>query len=235
MDFKTTINNIMRIFSEEYPGKFSVTESRKKVWLHILKGFPTETILGAAYHLISTRPDWPPDIATMRDTVINFIHGELHQPTPQEAWENILRKIQDDDVELSDLEKAALKQVSTVYDLRRSENSSSDRAQYIKAFDQLLKKQQLERATLPAVKRLVQEHVPMFIEPEKPQELPEAQPSPLPGYEDDDYNSTLDDGSERVPPEEIRAFAKKFAKAMDLKESSDRERRRAEKEALDRR
>jgi hypothetical protein len=162
MDFKTTIFSVMRVFNEEYPGKFSITETRQKVWANLLEGFDPRVILSACEHLVSTRPDWPPDIATMRETVIDFTHGELHQPSGQEAWENIKRKIQGEDFQLSDLEKAALKQVSTIYDLKRSENPTSDRVQYIKAFDRIIEKRRLERITLPAVKQLVAGHAPQL-------------------------------------------------------------------------
>jgi hypothetical protein len=164
----------MNIFNEEYPGKFLSSKSRKKVWLRMLGDYPSEVVYAAAYHLIAISPNWPPNVAKMRETIVGLMHGELDTPNGAEAWEKILLKIQDETaVQLTELEKKALAQTGTLYDLRRSENSAVDRARYINAFEALVKKQHLERTTLPEIKKLVERNSPEPKLPKRPSEPPQ--------------------------------------------------------------
>lgn len=158
------VSAIMDMMNAEYPTKFSTTPERLKVWAQMLKGFDSEIILGAAYHLVSTN-EWPPNIAQVREQCVLMSHGEPYEPTGQEAWENIWRKVAGEEIELTDLEKRALKQTSSIYDLKRSSNPSTDRAHFIKAFDQLVAARKLERQTLPEVKALVEKNRPALPAP----------------------------------------------------------------------
>jgi hypothetical protein len=54
------------------------------------------------------------------------------------------------------LEKAAVNQIGSLYDLRRSTNPASDRAQFIKAFEKMVAKKRLELTALPNVRQLVE-------------------------------------------------------------------------------
>jgi hypothetical protein len=164
----------MTTFNEEYPGKFSLGKitpgdkkpSRLRVWEHVLREFTDEIILHAAMHLVSTRPDWPPDLATMRAQCVSLVHGELQDETGSEAWEQVVKKINHEDVELSEMQKKALKQTGkTIYDLRQTTNLASDRSRYIEAFNNLISKRRMERITLPEVKRLVERNRPALPAP----------------------------------------------------------------------
>lgn len=154
MNHRETVSMIMDMFVAEYPGRFSTGLERLKVWCQMLKGFDGELILGAAYHLASTC-NWPPTIAQMREQCVLMSHGDLRNPTGAESWERIRRKMTSEpDLELTDLERTALSQTSSLYDLKRSTNPSTDRAHYIKAFDSLAAQRHQERITLPEVKAL---------------------------------------------------------------------------------
>ena len=177
MNHKETIAFVMQIFNEEYPGKFIKPTSRMRIWEQILNGFDSEVILTAAYHLASTRKDWAPDIATMREQCVLMSHGELHNPTGAESWERIRQKMTDKpELELSNMEKKALAQTSSIYDLRRSLNGPTDRAHYIKAFDGLVQKRHMDRITLPEVKAMTARNAPALPahETPKPAELTEG-------------------------------------------------------------
>jgi len=83
-------------------------------------------------------------------------HGRLFNPSAEAAWEKIIKKINRvEGIELTELEKKALLQTATIFDMRQSTNIESHRARYIKAFEKLVEQRTLERLTLPEVKRLV--------------------------------------------------------------------------------
>jgi hypothetical protein len=157
---KQAVITAIKMFSDSYPGKFTVGDN-VKTWERVLSDMDPDVIPAAALHLISTRKDWPPDPATLREQCVLMSHGQLHEPTGSEAWEHIRERMAqsaecDEPLKLTDLERRALKQTGTLYDLRRSANPASDRATFIKAFNTLVSKQKLERQTLPEVKALVQ-------------------------------------------------------------------------------
>jgi hypothetical protein len=143
-----------------------VTERTEGIWLKMLEDLDADALLAAANHLVSTRPDWPPDIATLRGTVVDFAHGYLEPPSGHEAWEHVLVKMSEDElpdlttgehdekISLTALEKAAVNQIGSLYDLRRSTNPASDRAQFIKAFEKMVAKKRLELTALPNVRQL---------------------------------------------------------------------------------
>jgi hypothetical protein len=209
---KKTIADVFDLITECYPGKFranprtSDSPGTAAIWLKMLRDFESEPVLAAVYHLCSTRQDWPPDIATVRDKAASLANGELSPPTGAEAWERIRQKIGGMEVELTPLEKKALAQVSTIYDLRRSENPTADRARYCKAFDALVAKQQLERVTLPEVKQFADHGAPALPEPKPVTQLP-----PQDTTDDDDYEHY-------VPEGEVKNMLISLADKMTIKE-----------------
>ena len=214
MDFRQTIDYIMRAMAEEYPGKFTVSEPRAKMWRQMLSGLKSNVILAAVYQLISTTDSqWPPTIGMVRTKAVQFTNGDLHTPTGQEAWENILKKFQYEDYPLTDLEKAALAQVGTIYDLKRSQNTMVDRSNFTKAFDTLVEKQQVERATMPNVKALVEHNIPLLEKGDEPAPaLPESTQQspgrpPLP-------HRTIE-GSKMPTPEEVKDYMKQLGDMFD--------------------
>jgi hypothetical protein len=167
----SAVTRAMNMLNEEYPGKFSLgtvtrdgeVPSRVRVWEHVLSEFDDETILHAALHLISTRPEWPPDVAMMRAQCVSLVSGELLSETGSEAWECIIKKVNHEDIDLTDVQKAALKQTGrTIFDLRNTSisNLATDRARYIEAFDKLVEKKRMERMTLPQVKAFAERNRP---------------------------------------------------------------------------
>ena len=169
MTHKETIAFVMKIFDEEYHGKFINSKDRMKIWSQMLSGYDSDTILAAAYHLASTRKDWAPDIATMREQCVLMYHGELQQPTGAESWELVMGKVGHEDVELDDMQKQALKQTGlTILDLRtvNVSNIPTIRSQYCKAFDSLVNKRHQDRVTLPEVKALASKNCPALPAPD---------------------------------------------------------------------
>jgi hypothetical protein len=151
---------IMEMFAAEYADKFKMSEERTKLWRQMLKGTPPEVLLGTAYHLVSTRPDWPPDIARVRKTAMYVSSGELKPMSGPESWERIMMKIQRKEIELTDTEREALKQTASIYDLRRSQNMGIDRARYIQAFEGVQKRREDDALVLPEVRQLVASQAP---------------------------------------------------------------------------
>ncbi len=184
MNHRKTIALVMEIFDEEYRGKFTNTPARMKIWSQMLSGFDSETILAAAYHLASTRKDWAPDIATMREQCVLMAQGELQLATGAESWARIkLKMTSEPELELTDNEKAALAQTSTIFDLRRSKNETTDRTHYIKAFDKLIQKRHYDMVTLPEVKALAARNLPALPAKEV-KELPASNKSQEMSYEE---------------------------------------------------
>ncbi len=184
-----TVRQILLAINECYPGKFNKTEKTKKIWHRMLKDIDAENVLAATFHLCATVPTWPPDVASIRQQAVRYAHGEMEAPTGHEAWENIRKKFGNDHHQLTDHEKAAVNQIGSMFDLKRSENTVADRAQFIKAFDNIIAKRDLDRATLPEVKALVENNVPFLPEHEEP-----APQLPPPATQNFDY-STLNNGT----------------------------------------
>ncbi|MBV6340974.1 replicative helicase loader/inhibitor [Candidatus Magnetobacterium casense] len=152
-----TVRKVMCIFNEEYPGKFAVTPAREAIWLKLLDGFDVDLIFAAALQLVSTRPDWPPDVATLRNLVVTYAGGELEEPSALVAWEHVHEVINGGDhKKLTALELRALKMTGSTYDLARSEMPGADRAHFLKVFAELLLERRSARGTLPEVKNLVE-------------------------------------------------------------------------------
>ena len=131
-----------------------MTEERVQLWMDLLDGVGDEVVQGAALHIISTRSDWPPDIALLRTTALSIANGELAALTGAESWGNILALISGNDVPLTARETQALKATGSMYDLKRSSSQAADRARYIDAYDALAKRSQQTRELLPAVATL---------------------------------------------------------------------------------
>lgn len=155
-DTETTVKKIMALFNEEYPNKFVVSVERERLWVQLLRDCPSNAIEAAAYHLVSIREDWPPSVATVRITAIRILEGELSPPSASEAWEHVQLKIQNKNIELTDLEKLALKQTGSIFDLRHSSNQIADRSRFLQAFEACLKKRDEDWMTTPRVKQFVQ-------------------------------------------------------------------------------
>jgi hypothetical protein len=173
MNLNNAVITAMKMFSDGYPGKFTVG-NKVGTWERSLVDIDPDVIPVAALHLISTRKDWPPDLATLREQCVLMSTGELQEPTGPEAWEHVMDKVNHKDIELTDFEKTALKQIGkTIRDIGQTSisNLSSDRSRYIEAFNHLVAKRKLDRQTLPEVKALV--------ESRRPELPPHTPPVPL--------------------------------------------------------
>ena len=175
------VHDTMKIFNEEYRDKFKISKSRFLIWCQALNGFDPETIRAAALHLVVTRQDWPPDIATLRQLAINMQRGELATPEPAESWANVLQLIQGKEVSLTPLEKQALKMTGDVYNLKLSQNLAADRSQFMRAYAALVKRRDDNDAILPPVRAVLQSNAPALpAAPRKPKPQLPAQPSSRP-------------------------------------------------------
>lgn len=180
MDLIDTVNESMNLLNLEYPT-FQIDPEGKKLelWVLMLRDFKPSVIQHAVYHLISLGREFPPNIGQVRDQCAVMTHGELQDPVGAESWERIKQKMTGNpDLQLTELEKKALAQTSSIYDLKRSTNPTIDRAHYIKAFDHLVSKRHLDRQTLPEVKALVSKNTPALTAPESKQ---------LPHHEEPEY------------------------------------------------
>jgi hypothetical protein len=156
---RITVSRVMKLFLAEYPGKFDMGEQRIETWVYMLEGIESEILLNAAMHLAAEPRQWPPSIGELRTLAISMSHGELTPPSASEAWERVLRKVQRKDVELTELDKAALKRVGSLWDLRHSTMIQADRARFLEAFDSIIKKRDEKRNALPSVQRVIEKQL----------------------------------------------------------------------------
>lgn len=131
-----------------------MTDERHSLWINLLDGINDEWVMGAALHIVSTRSDWPPDIALLRTTALSLAAGELAAPSGSEAWATILRLISCKSVPLTPREREALKATGSLYDLRRSSNATADRARFVAAYDRIAEREKKTREMLPGVAAL---------------------------------------------------------------------------------
>ena len=164
----------------------------------MLRDLDEEPVLAASFHLSSQSSEWPPVVGKVRKVSIDMSHGETAPPTGLEAWESILSRFKNDEYILTGMEKAALKQIGSIYDLKRSTNPAADRANFVKAFESIVAKRDSDRVTLPEVKQFVENNVPLLPIPEENQQLPER--------------PERDEPKEMVGPEAISEFLLHIAK-----------------------
>jgi len=191
-----TIDQIMIIFNEEFPSQFVRSVAREKLWRQMLGQYESDIILAAAWHLVSTKQKFPPNIATIRATCARFSFGELDPPNPHESWGKIQQKIQGEKVDLTELEKIALQQTGTIFDLRKSRNPTGDRQAFMSAFKIAAEKQHRDRVTLPNVRAIVSKHVPV---------LAAHNPAETPRIE-----------NESVSPEQVKNYIAEITGKMSL-------------------
>lgn len=201
------VGRMMRAFNLNYTG-FQIdipADGQKSIkatqWEILLRDFPVEAIQQATVQIIATRKNeygWAPDIATVREVCLNLSSGMISTPTGTESWGRILKKINeppnaDNGIELTETEKKALGQTSSLYDMRAGNIQSLPfaRRDYIKAFDSLVAKERLEILTPDSVKALVSKNAPELPVPTEKQ-LPPA---------DDGNVMTYDEAKEIHGPE----------------------------------
>ena len=56
-----------------------------------------DPFLAAIMHLSTTKMDFPPSIAEIREQTLNLMHGELEAPSAIDAWERIWARIKGDE------------------------------------------------------------------------------------------------------------------------------------------
>jgi len=162
---KKALAQIMLAFSEEYTGRFVVSETRTKIWAQILGEYPAEILQAAGYHLLSTGT-FPPAVSEMREQCARIIAGELYEHTASEAWclaSAVIRGDQEYST-LDDMCKRALKAAGNLCDLKKSRNPTTDRAAFVTAYNHLLKRQKQDRVTLKEVKAMVVKHAKLLTE-----------------------------------------------------------------------
>ena len=162
---KKALAQIMLAFSEEYTGRFVVSDTRTQIWCQILGEYPVEIIQAAGYHLLSYHTH-PPTVGQMREQCAMMSHGQLYEDTASDAWQGALAVIcgDSDYSTLSDMSKKALKSAGKLTDLKTSTNMSADRAAFVTAYNHLLKRQKQERVTLREVKAMVAKHAKLLKE-----------------------------------------------------------------------
>jgi hypothetical protein len=134
----------------------------------MLSDLEDDPFLAAIMHLSTTKMDFPPSIAEIREQTLNLMHGELEAPSAIDAWERIWARIKGDEtIVLSDAEKRAREHVGGIWHLKNSQNSTFDRAQFCRAYDELVRRQRLERQATPAVKQYVDLNKPAFNPPDE--------------------------------------------------------------------
>lgn len=148
----------MAAFVEEYPGRFVVSASRKKIWQHLLSDLEPGIIMATAYHLLSARKEFPPDVALFRETAILLGEGRTEIKGAEEAWGDVMERVYgNSDRKLCAKTMAALKQTSTINDLKQSRNIAADRAHFVRAYNKLEQKDLTQKLILPDVKRKILE------------------------------------------------------------------------------
>lgn len=128
-----------------------MNKSRINVWSEMLSDLNSEHILAAGYHIISNGEKFPPPVGEVRRTAKRIERGSVNPPSALESWERVMMKVRQKDIELTRLEKKALSRIGSIYDLRRSENMSFDRAAYIKSFEEILQSEEKQMMTMPNV------------------------------------------------------------------------------------
>lgn len=128
-------------------------------WLDSLKDIPDPYGFAAVKQLCASRK-YPPGISDIREMAFCLADGDVVPPQPWESLSRVLNGAQ-----LGKLERQALALVGTEWDLKRSDHAGIARAQYLKAYGELVTSDRQRRIAPEEVKVLAISNRPPEVTP----------------------------------------------------------------------
>ncbi|MEA3225039.1 MAG: hypothetical protein U9Q07_03750 [Planctomycetota bacterium] len=129
-----------------------MTDSRHSLWVKLLDGIDDHLVASAATHILSSRSDWPPDIALLRTTALALEAGDMAAPSGAESWASARPFLDGKNVPLAPRERAAIKALGIMDG--DEQNLASTRARYIEAYDNIAARDKAAREMLPEIAAL---------------------------------------------------------------------------------
>lgn len=150
-----TIMQGIRFLSKAYPGKITSCRETEQVWARLLGDLSDQSFLAAIEHYAATKPIYPPTPAEIRQKAIELDHGMITEITAMQAWDRIWRSFNDTEIVLTDIEREVLRFMGGSWALRNSRNLTTDRAHFLRAYDETLNRRKVERQTTPRIRAFV--------------------------------------------------------------------------------
>ena len=153
---KETAIQILKAFKAEYDERFEVSQDRINIWCRVLADVPDRPAIAAMMQILGENRKFPPTCGELRVQALNLSRGLIEKPSGVSAWEKVAAKINGQNVKLSEDENRALKATGKdMHMLKRSNNLASDRAVFIKIFDEFQTVAEQKLTTPPEVKQFL--------------------------------------------------------------------------------
>jgi hypothetical protein len=194
---QNTIEKILSILTECYPGRFQTTDKTAKIWELMLSDLDPQLAIAATIQLCSQRETWPPDVASIRRQTILMSNGLLINRHGSESWTKVICLIDGKKVDLDEIESEALKRTGKLNDLRTSTKPDADRFRFIEAFNAIYQKRLSDSLLLPLVRDFVSIQNPGSLFGAKSVLDPQKLLPPERAILSDDYQTTEPTDSEK--------------------------------------
>lgn len=154
MDKKQQVEKVGKtlVFLAALYPKFDLTEATIKAYTVILGDLPGD-VLQAAAQDIGSRSTFFPAAAEIRTAAMDLMQQAQEIPSPYEAWQQVKSQFAGRRLEMHPLAEQAINSLGGLRAFGNSQESqeASWRARFVDAYEILVRRQERDRAMLPAV------------------------------------------------------------------------------------
>lgn len=148
---------VLALLGASYPN-FELRDDTGEVYCRLLADLPCEALEAAAIQHVAENRFFP-TVAELREVAERIIGYGDRRPTALEAWGEVKENMVHSDYtrmpEFSNpITVRVLRSMGWWYNLCMSENGMADRAHFLKAYDELVKREREEGRLLPEVRQL---------------------------------------------------------------------------------
>jgi hypothetical protein len=173
---RSTITKILTMLLFRCPGRDPVSEISKTAmnehesnelrnsmilfWLDQLGDLEEDILLAAVRDLCGAPGQWSPSVGDIRQRAVELSLGQLAPPSGGEAWERACDWAGGSEVELTDLERCVIKRLGGSWELKHSLNPTSTRRDFLRFYDEAIKKMIATKRAHPETKKIAEGKAP---------------------------------------------------------------------------
>lgn len=176
MTDRSTITKILTMLLFRCPGRDPVSEisktSRNELesdelrnsmilfWLDQLGDLEEDILLAAVRDLCGAPGQWSPSVGDIRQRAVELSLGQLAPPSGGEAWGRACDWAGGSEIDLTDLERSVIKRLGGSWELKHSLNPTSTRRDFLRFYDEAIKKMIATKRAHPETKKIADGKAP---------------------------------------------------------------------------
>ena len=176
MTDRSTITKILTMLLFRCPGRDPVSEISKTArneqesdelrssmilfWLDQLGDLEEDILLAAVRDLCGSPGQWSPSVGDIRQRAVELSLGQLAPPSGGEAWGRACKWSSGSEVELTDLERCVIENLGGKCELKHTTNPSMTRRDFLRFYDEAIKKMIAVKRAHPETKKIADEKIP---------------------------------------------------------------------------